>query len=172
MGEANHHLQKGKVSVKTEKGSEELSAKNIVLGHWRACAQPCRDLKLMAICVWTVQTRISNRSACPRNCWSSARARSASNLPASTTRWVPTRPLSRSWTACCLLRMPKSPLSHKKAFEKQGMKIMQKAMVKQLDRGKGKVTAHIEVGGKVEKHGLRHGDFCRGNRWQCRRAGA
>ena len=40
----------------------------------------------------------------------------------------------------------------KKAFEKQGMKIMQKAMVKQLDRGKGKVTAHIEVGGKVEKH--------------------
>ncbi|MEP3844816.1 MAG: dihydrolipoyl dehydrogenase [Paracoccaceae bacterium] len=40
----------------------------------------------------------------------------------------------------------------KKAFEKQGMKIIQKAMVKQLDRGKGKVTAHIEVGGKVEKH--------------------
>ena len=40
----------------------------------------------------------------------------------------------------------------KKAFEKQGMKIMQKAMVKQLDRGKGKVTAHIEVGGIVEKH--------------------
>ena len=40
----------------------------------------------------------------------------------------------------------------KKAFEKQGLKIMQKAMVKQLDRGKGKVTAHIEVGGIVEKH--------------------
>jgi dihydrolipoamide dehydrogenase len=39
----------------------------------------------------------------------------------------------------------------KKAFVKQGMKIMEKAMVKQLDRGKGKVTAHIEVGGKVEK---------------------
>ena len=40
----------------------------------------------------------------------------------------------------------------KKAFEKQGMKIMQKAMVKQLDRATGEVTAHIEVGGKVEKH--------------------
>jgi dihydrolipoamide dehydrogenase len=40
----------------------------------------------------------------------------------------------------------------KKAFEKQGMKILQKAMVKQLDRAKGKVTAHIEMGGKVEKH--------------------
>ncbi len=40
----------------------------------------------------------------------------------------------------------------KKAFEKQGMKIMQKAMVKQLDRAAGKVTAHIEEGGKVSKH--------------------
>ena len=39
----------------------------------------------------------------------------------------------------------------KKAFVKQGMKIMEKAMVKQLDRGEGKVTAHIEVGGKIEK---------------------
>ena len=40
----------------------------------------------------------------------------------------------------------------KKAFEKQGMKILQKAMVKKLDRVKTKVTAHIEIGGKVEKH--------------------
>ena len=40
----------------------------------------------------------------------------------------------------------------KKSFVKQGMKIMEKAMVKQLDRAKGKVTAHIETGGKVEKH--------------------
>ena len=31
------------------------------------------------------------------------------------------------------------------------MKIMEKTMVKQLDRAKGKVTAHIEAGGKVEK---------------------
>ena len=39
----------------------------------------------------------------------------------------------------------------KKQFVKQGMKIMEKAMVKKLDRGKGKVTAHIETGGKVLK---------------------
>ena len=37
----------------------------------------------------------------------------------------------------------------KKQFVKQGMKIMEKSMVKQLDRGKGKVTAHIETGGKT-----------------------
>ena len=40
----------------------------------------------------------------------------------------------------------------KKQFVKQGMKIMEKSMVKKLDRAKGKVTAHIEVGGKIEKH--------------------
>ncbi len=37
----------------------------------------------------------------------------------------------------------------KKQFVKQGMKIMEKSMVKSLDRGKGKVTAHIETGGKT-----------------------
>ncbi|MEM7441053.1 MAG: dihydrolipoyl dehydrogenase [Pseudomonadota bacterium] len=40
----------------------------------------------------------------------------------------------------------------KKQFEKQSMKILQKAMVKSLDRAADKVTAHIEVGGKIEKH--------------------
>ncbi len=38
----------------------------------------------------------------------------------------------------------------KKQFVKQGMTIMEKAIVKKLDRAKDKVTAHIEVGGKVE----------------------
>ncbi|MEO1494010.1 MAG: dihydrolipoyl dehydrogenase [Pseudomonadota bacterium] len=40
----------------------------------------------------------------------------------------------------------------KKSFVKQGMKIMEKAMVKKLDRAAPKVTAHIESGGKVETH--------------------
>jgi dihydrolipoamide dehydrogenase len=37
------------------------------------------------------------------------------------------------------------------SFEKQGMKIMSKAMVKKLDRAADKVTAHIEAGGKTER---------------------
>ena len=37
----------------------------------------------------------------------------------------------------------------KKQFTKQGMKIMEKSMVKKLDRAKGKVTVHIETGGKT-----------------------
>ncbi len=41
-----------------------------------------------------------------------------------------------------------------KAFRKHGLKVLTGAMVKQLDRARGKVTAHIEAGGKVEKHGF------------------
>jgi len=37
----------------------------------------------------------------------------------------------------------------KKSFEAQGMKIRENSMVKQLDRGSGVVTAHIETGGVV-----------------------
>ncbi|WP_085309028.1 dihydrolipoyl dehydrogenase [Planktotalea arctica] len=37
----------------------------------------------------------------------------------------------------------------RKSFMAQGMKIRENSMVKQLDRGKGVVTAHIETGGKV-----------------------
>lgn len=37
----------------------------------------------------------------------------------------------------------------KKQFEKQGMTIREKAMVKSLERGKGTVTAQIEQGGKT-----------------------
>lgn len=39
----------------------------------------------------------------------------------------------------------------RKAFEKQGMKIMTAAKVVKLDKGTDTVTAHIEVGGKVEQ---------------------
>jgi dihydrolipoamide dehydrogenase len=38
-----------------------------------------------------------------------------------------------------------------KQFEKQGMRLLQKAMVRKLDRKKGKVTAHIEQDGKLIK---------------------
>ncbi|EYD75810.1 Dihydrolipoamide dehydrogenase [Rubellimicrobium mesophilum DSM 19309] len=38
----------------------------------------------------------------------------------------------------------------KKQFVKQGMTILEKATVRKLDRGQGKVTAHIEANGKTE----------------------
>ncbi len=39
----------------------------------------------------------------------------------------------------------------RKAFEKQGMKIITGAKVAKLDKGVNNVTAHVDVGGKVEK---------------------
>jgi dihydrolipoamide dehydrogenase len=39
----------------------------------------------------------------------------------------------------------------RKSFEKQGLKILPKAMVKSLDRSKDKVVAHIEHEGKLDK---------------------
>lgn len=39
----------------------------------------------------------------------------------------------------------------RKAFEKQGMKIITGAKVAKLDKGANNVTAHVDVGGKVEK---------------------
>ncbi|MDB6453572.1 dihydrolipoyl dehydrogenase [Falsirhodobacter sp. 20TX0035] len=37
----------------------------------------------------------------------------------------------------------------KKAFEKQGMKILEKTTVKKLEKANGRVTAHLEAGGKT-----------------------
>jgi dihydrolipoamide dehydrogenase len=56
------------------------------------------------------------------------------------------------------------------AVRQAGHEDLEKATVKKLDREPG-VTAHIEQGGKVDA-GIRHGDFRRGDRRQCRRAGA
>jgi len=39
----------------------------------------------------------------------------------------------------------------RKAFEKQGMKILTGAVTKKLEKGANNVTVHVEVGGKVEK---------------------
>ncbi len=39
----------------------------------------------------------------------------------------------------------------RKAFEKQGMKILTGAVTKKLEKGTNNVTVHVEVGGKVEK---------------------
>ena len=39
-----------------------------------------------------------------------------------------------------------------KQFQKQGIKLMPKAVVKRLDRAKGALTAHIETGGETRTH--------------------
>lgn len=141
---------KGKVSVKTDKGTEDLTAKNIILATG-ARARELPGLEADGDLVWTYKAALTPKRMPKKLLVIGSGAIGIefasfyNTLGADTTvvevmdRVLPVEDAEISAFA-------------KKAFEKQGMKIMQKAMVKQLDRAKGKVTAHIEVGGKVEKH--------------------
>ena len=149
MGEASIPA-KGKVSVKTSKGTEELAGKNIILATG-ARARELPGLEADGDLVWTYKhalqpVRMPKKLLVIGSGAIGIEFASFYNtLGADTTvvevmdRVLPVEDAEISAFA-------------KKAFVKQGMKIMEKAMVKQLDRGKGKVTAHIETGGKVEKH--------------------
>ncbi len=148
MGEATL-TGKGKVSVKTEKGTEELTAKNIVLATG-ARARELPGLEADGDLVWTYKHALlpprmpKKLLVIGSGAIGIEFASFYNTLGADTTvvevmdRVLPVEDAEISAFA-------------KKAFTKQGMTIMEKAMVKQLDRAKGKVTAHIEVGGKVEK---------------------
>ncbi len=148
MGEATL-TGKGKVSVRTEKGTEELTAKNIVLATG-ARARELPGLEADGDLVWTYKHALMP-SRMPKKLLVIGSgaigiefASFYNTLGADTTvvevmdRILPVEDAEISAFA-------------KKSFTKQGMKIMEKSMVKQLDRGKGTVTAHIETGGKVEK---------------------
>lgn len=148
MGEATIPA-KGKVSVKTDKGTEELTAKNIILATG-ARARELPGLEADGDLVWTYKAALQPPRMPKKLLVIGSGAIGIefasfyNTLGADTTvvevmdRVLPVEDAEISAFA-------------KKAFVKQGMKIMEKAMVKQLDRGKGTVTAHIETGGKVEK---------------------
>ena len=149
MGEASLPA-KGKVSVKTDKGVEELEAKHIVLATG-ARARELPGLEADGEQVWTYKHALmpphmpKKLLVIGSGAIGIEFASFYNTLGAETTvvevmeRILPVEDAEISGMA-------------KKSFQKQGMKIMEKAMVKQLDRAKGKVTAHIEAGGKVEKH--------------------
>ena len=148
MGEATI-TAKGKVSVKTAKGTEELTARNIVVATG-ARARELPGLEADGDLVWTYKAAL-DPVRMPKKLLVIGSgaigiefASFYNTLGADTTvvevmdRVLPVEDEEISKFA-------------KKQFEKQGMKIMEKSMVKKLDRAKGKVTAHIETGGKVEK---------------------
>ncbi|MEO0371823.1 MAG: dihydrolipoyl dehydrogenase [Pseudomonadota bacterium] len=149
MGEATL-AGKDKVTVKTDKGSEDLTAKNIILATG-ARARELPGLEADGDLVWTYKHALmpprmpKKLLVIGSGAIGIEFASFYNTLGADTTvvevmdRILPVEDAEISAFA-------------KKSFEKQGMKIMEKSMVKQLDRGKGKVTAHIETGGKVEKH--------------------
>lgn len=148
MGEATLPA-KGQVTVKTDKGTETLTSKHIIVATG-ARARELPGLEADGDLVWTYKTALQPPRMPKKLLVIGSGAIGIefasfyNTLGAETTvvevmdRILPVEDAEISAFA-------------KKSFAKQGMKIMEKAMVKKLDRGKGKVTAHIEVGGKVEQ---------------------
>lgn len=149
MGEATLPA-KGRVSVKTDKGVQELAAKHIILATG-ARARELPGLEADGDLVWTYKHAL-NPPHMPKKLLVIGSgaigiefASFYNTLGADTTvvevmdRVLPVEDAEISKIA-------------KKQFVKQGMKIMERAMVKRLDRAKEAVTAHIEIGGNVEKH--------------------
>ncbi len=149
MGEAKI-AGKGKVTVKTDKGTEELTAKAIVVATG-ARARELPGLEADGDLVWTYKHALlpprmpKKLLVIGSGAIGIEFASFYNTLGAETTvvevmdRILPVEDAEISAFA-------------KKSFVKQGMKILEQAGVKKLDRGKGKVTAHIEIGGKVEMH--------------------
>ncbi|NOX73153.1 MAG: dihydrolipoyl dehydrogenase, partial [Alphaproteobacteria bacterium] len=141
---------KNTVSVKTDKGVETLSAKAIVVATG-ARARELPGLEADGDLVWTykhalVATRMPKKLLVIGSGAIGIEFASFFNTLGADTTVVEV--LDR------VLPVEDAEISKfaKKQFVKQGMKIREKSMVKKLDRGKGKVIAHIEAGGKVETH--------------------
>jgi dihydrolipoamide dehydrogenase len=146
MGEATL-AGKGNVSVKTDKGTQELTSKNIILATG-ARARELPGLEADGDLVWTYKTALTPPRMPKKLLVIGSGAIGIefasfyNTLGADTTvvevmdRVLPVEDAEISAFA-------------KKQFVKQGMKIMEKTMVKKLDRSVGKVTAHIEANGKV-----------------------
>ncbi len=149
MGEAKL-AGKGRVTVKTDKGTEEVTAKSIVLATG-ARARELPGLEPDGKLVWNYKHALvpphmpKKLLVIGSGAIGIEFASFFNTLGAKTTvvevmdRVLPVEDAEISAFA-------------KKQFVKQGMTIMEKAAVKKLDRKGDIVTAHIEVGGKTETH--------------------
>jgi dihydrolipoamide dehydrogenase len=148
MGEATIPA-KGKVSVKTDKGTEELTAKNIILATG-ARARELPGLEADGDLVWTYKHALTPKRMPKKLLVIGSGAIGIEFASFYNTLGCDTTVVE---VMDRILPVEDAEISAfaKKQFVKQGMKIMEKTMVKQLDRGNGKVTAHIEANGKVEK---------------------
>ena len=133
---------KGKVSVKTDKGTEDLEAKSIILATG-ARARELPGLEADGDLVWTyrhalVAKRMPKRLLVIGSGAIGIEFASFFNTLGCDTTVVEV--MDR------VLPVEDAEISAfaKKAFLKQGMKILEKTTVKKLDRSPGKVVAHLE----------------------------
>ncbi|MDT0682902.1 dihydrolipoyl dehydrogenase [Roseicyclus sp. F158] len=149
MGEATL-TGKGKVSVKTDKGTEELSAKNIVLATG-ARARNLPGLEADGERVWSYKHALQPPHMPKKLLVIGSGAIGIEFASFYNTLGAETT-VVEVMDRILPVEDPEISAFAKKAFQKQKMTIVEKAIVKQLDREKDKVTAHIEVKGKVETH--------------------
>ncbi|MCE6952909.1 dihydrolipoyl dehydrogenase [Cereibacter sphaeroides] len=147
MGEATIPAA-GRVSVKTGKGAEDLEAASIVIATG-ARARELPGLEADGDLVWTYRHALEPKRMPKKLLVIGSGAIGIefasffNTLGADTTvvevmeRILPVEDAEVSAFA-------------KKAFLKQGMKILEQATVRKLDRAPGKVTAHVESAGKTE----------------------
>ncbi|MBS1301622.1 dihydrolipoyl dehydrogenase [Loktanella sp. SALINAS62] len=147
MGEARI-TAKGKVSVKTDKGEEQLEAKNIVLATG-ARARNLPGLEADGDRVWSYKHALQAKHMPKKLLVIGSGAIGIEFASFFNTMGADTTVVE---VMDRVLPVEDAEISKfaKKQFEKQGMMIMEKAIVKQLDRAKDKVTAHIESKGKVQ----------------------
>ncbi len=147
MGEAKF-AARDRLSVTTDKGAEEITAPAIVIATG-ARARELPGLEADGDLVWTYKHAL-NPPRMPKRLLVIGSgaigiefASFFNTLGADTTvvevmdRVLPVEDAEISAFA-------------RKQFERQGMKILEKSTVTKLDRGKGRVVAHIEKGGKTE----------------------
>ncbi|MBL4748977.1 MAG: dihydrolipoyl dehydrogenase [Amylibacter sp.] len=148
MGEATL-VAKGKVSVKTAKGTEELTGKNIILATG-ARARELPGLEADGKRVWTYKSALT-----PPHMPKKLLVIGSGAIGIEFASFYNTLGADTTVVEVMDRILPvedkEIALFAKKQFKKQGMTIMEKAMVKKLDRGKDSVIAHIESKGKVEK---------------------
>ena len=137
----------GQVSVKTAKGEESLSAKHIIIATG-ARARELPGLEGDGDLVWTYKTALTPPRMPKRLLVIGSGAIGIEFANFYNTLGVDTTVVEVMDRVMPVEDAEISAFAQN-AFEKQGMKIRTKTMVKQLDRGQGSVTAHIEQNGKV-----------------------
>ena len=137
----------GRVSVKTDKGEETLSSDNIILATG-ARARELPGLEADGDLVWTYKHALTPPRMPKKLLVIGSGAIGIEFASFYNTLGCDTTVVE---VMDRVLPVEDEEISAfaKKSFTAQGMKIRENSMVKQLDRGKGVVTAHIETGGKI-----------------------
>ena len=137
----------GQVLVKTAKGDETLSGKHIIIATG-ARARELPGLEGDGDLVWTYKTALTPPRMPKKLLVIGSGAIGIEFASFYNTLGVDTTVVEVMDRVMPVEDAEISAFAQK-AFEKQGMKIRTKTMVKQLDRGQGSVTAHIEQNGKI-----------------------